>query len=61
MTMEPGPGSVVVAASTGGPALRLSVVQIDARRDAMLLGGVYLCYRSAVLAECADHRAASSR
>ncbi|OJX15477.1 MAG: hypothetical protein BGO82_12555 [Devosia sp. 67-54] len=59
--MEPGTGSVVVAASAGGPALRPSAVQIDARRDAMLLGGVYLWYRSAVLATAADRRAAWSR
>ena len=42
--------------SAGGPALRSPASKIDARRDARLLGGVYLCYRSAGLVTSAECR-----
>ena len=54
MISEPRDGTLVIAASAGGPALRSPASKIDARRDTRLLGGVYLCYRSTVLVTPAE-------
>jgi len=56
MISEPLGVTLVIAASAGGPALRSPASKIDARRDTRLLGGVYLCYRSAVLVTSAECR-----
>jgi hypothetical protein len=56
MISEPRDGTLVIAASAGGPALRSPASKIGARRDVRLLGGAYLWYHSAVLVMSAECR-----